>query len=75
MGKEEPSNDSPDCDASEQTCEDDQKYSSSVLAHDASPFVSLNRKPKLLNAAGSRPTLAVPLAECTSGTGASHLRV
>src|SRR5262245_15019119 len=48
MGKEEPSNDGPDCDASEQTCEDHQKYSSSVLAHDAFPFVSLNRKPNTL---------------------------
>src|SRR5262249_1804878 len=58
MGKEEPSHDSPDSDASEQACEDHQQYASSILAHCSSPFVSLGRQPKVLRAAGSRhPTL------------------
>jgi hypothetical protein len=38
MGKEEPPHDGPDSDASEQACEDHQKYASSVLAHRPLPF-------------------------------------
>jgi hypothetical protein len=45
MCKEKPPHDSSESNANEQACEDHQKYSSSVLAHCSSPFVSLGRKP------------------------------
>src|SRR5262249_3831675 len=72
MDKEKPCHGGRESDASEQACEDDHKYASSVLAHGASPFVYVGRQPQLLSAAGSRSppchASALPARHACAGT-------